>query len=320
MRYLARRLLHGVFLLWGVSLLSFLFLELAPGNFFEEMRLNPQISPETVAALCARYGLDQSLPVKYLRWLASVARGELGYSFAYNSPAAPLLWTRARNTLLLTGTAALLTWLLAIPLGVWSAAHRGRWSERLSSGAFAGLLAAPDLLLALGLLLFAARTGILPTGGMISAGFGEMSAWGKAADFAAHLVLPVLALVLGALPTLVRHVRAGMLEALDSPFIRAVRAHGISPGRLLYRHALPAAANPLVSLAGFSAGTLLSGSLLVEVIMGWPGLGPLLLEATLARDLFLVIDAVLLSTVFLVAGNLLADALLYWLDPRIRTE
>lgn len=317
-RYIARRLLHAAFLLLGVSLLTFVFLQLAPGSFFDEMRLNPQISPETVAALRAQYGLERPLPVRYARWLGSVMRGELGFSFAYNSPAAPLLWVRARNTLLLTATATLLAWLLAIPIGVWTAAHRSRASAHFTTAGTAALLATPDLLIALGLLLLAVRTRWFPAGGMISLGFDAMG-WGeRARDVAVHLALPVAVLVVGSLPVLVRHVRAAVMEVQDSAFIRAARGHGIPRRRLLFRYALPAAANPLISLFGFSVGTLLSGSLLVEVVMSWPGLGPLFLEAILARDLYLVIGAVMLSTLFLVAGNLLADLLLYAADPRIR--
>src|SRR5439155_1071895 len=208
--------LHSVFLLFGVSVLTFLFTTLAPGNYFDEMRLNPQIAPETVTALRARYELDRPLPVRYLRWVASVARGEMGFSFAYNSP--------------------------------------------------------------------------------------------------------VAALVLSAIPLFIRHVRAAVAEVLETGFMRAAQGQGIPRRRLLYRYALPAAANPLISLFGFSLGALLSGSLLVEVVMSWPGLGPLLLEAILARDLYVVIGGVLLSTLFLVGGNFVADLLLYWADPRIRTE
>jgi peptide/nickel transport system permease protein len=137
---------------------------------------------------------------------------------------------------------------------------------------------------------------------------------------AVHLVLPVAVLVLGSLPILLRHTRAAVLEVLDSPYVRAARGHGISPWRILFRHALPAAINPLVSLFGFSLGSLLSASLLTEVVMSWPGLGPLLLEAVLARDIYVVIGAVVLSTIFLVFGTLLADFLLFAADPRIRTE
>lgn len=319
MRFFARRLLHGLFLLFGVSVLSFLFVSLAPGSFLDEMRLSPQISLETVAALRAQYGLDRPLPVRYARWVRSVLRGDMGFSFAYNSPAAPLLRVRARNTLVLTGSATLLAWAIAIPVGMWAAARKGRGFDQLTTTSTAALLAVPDLLLALSLLLLAVRTGWFPTGGMVSLNFEALRFGAKVKDLATHLTLPVVTLVVGTLPVLVKHVRAAMIEVLDSTFLRAARGHGIPRQRLLFRYALPAGANPLISLFGFSVGTLLSTSLLVEVVMSWPGLGPLLLEAILARDLYLVIGAVMFSTVFLVAGNLLADMLLYASDSRIRT-
>jgi peptide/nickel transport system permease protein len=153
---------------------------------------------------------------------------------------------------------------------------------------------------------------------MLSVGFENLTPLQKLRDVAWHMELPVLALVLSALPILVRHVRAAVAEVLDAPFLRAAASHGIPQRTLLYKYALRAAANPLISLFGFSVGALLSGSLLVEVVMSWPGLGPLLLEAILARDLYVVIGGVLCSTIFLVAGNFLADVLMYWADPRIR--
>lgn len=320
MRYFSRRIFHALFLLVGVSLLSFLFTEIAPGDYLGEMRMNPQISPETLAGLRNQYGLDQPLATRYLRWLKSVGQGEFGFSFAYNTPVAPLLWTRARNTLLLTAFATAVAWLLAIPLGVWSASKAGRIADRACTAGTTLLLAVPDVLLALAFLLFAVRTHLFPAGGMVSVNFPELSWWGQVKDFSSHLALPVAVLVLGSMPTFVRHVRAAMLEALQSPFIQAARAHGIGRQRLLFMHALPAALNPLIGLFGFSIAGLLSGSLLIEVVMSWPGLGPLLVEAILSRDLYVVIGAVVFSTMFLVAGMLISDVLLFASDPRIRRE
>jgi peptide/nickel transport system permease protein len=320
MRFLLRRLAHAFLLLVGVSILAFLFTALAPGNYFDEMRLNPQISPESVAALRAQYGIDKPLPVRYADWLNALFHGEMGFSFANNGPVAPLLLTRARNTLLLTITATLLAWGIALPLGVWSAERLGRTSDRLLSWGTAALLVVPDLALALGLLVLAVRTGWFPTGGMASVDFETLSPLNKLRDLAWHMILPVTALVLSALPLLVRHVRAALAEVLNAPFLLAAVGHGIPRSTLLYRYALPAAANPLIALFGFSIGALLSGSLLIEVVMSWPGLGPLLLEAILARDLYVVVGGVLFSTLFLVGGNFLADILLFWADPRIRTE
>src|SRR5438309_10111962 len=320
MRYLLRRLGHALLLLAGVSVLTFLFTALAPGTYFDEMRMNPQIGPETIAALRAQYGLDKPLPLRYVFWLSSLVHGEMGFSFAYNSPVAPLLLVRARNTLLLTITSTLLAWAIALPLGAWSAERMGRLPDRLLSWGTAMLLVIPDLALALGLLVLAVRSGWFPTGGMSSVGFETLSPFNKLRDLALHMILPVTALVLSTLPLLVRHVRASVADVLDAPFLLAALGHGIPKRTLLYRYALPAAANPLISLFGFSIGVLLSGSLLIEVVMSWPGLGPLLLEAVLARDLYVVVGGILGSTLFLVGGNLLADLLLYWAAPRIRTE
>jgi peptide/nickel transport system permease protein len=148
----------------------------------------------------------------------------------------------------------------------------------------------------------------------------QMSGAARARDVAFHLVVPATALVLAILPALVRHVRASVSDVLAAPFVRAARAHGIPEARVLFRHVLPAAANPLVSLFGLSLAGLLSMSLVVEVVMSWPGLGPLLLDAILARDFFLALGLVLVSTVLLLGGNMLADALLLAADPRIRAE
>ncbi len=320
MRYLARRLAHALLLLGGASVLAFLFTALAPGNYFDEMRLNPQISQETVAALKAHYDLDKPLAARYAVWLKSLAHGEMGYSFAYNSPVAPLLWVRVRNTLLLTMTATLLAWCIALPLGVLSAEYSGRWMDRLVTGASAILLVIPDIALALGFLMVVVRTRWLPAGGMVSAGAEGLPIAAQLWDLLRHMFLPVAILVLSAQPLLVRHVRSAVAETLGEGFMRAAEAHGISKKRLLWRYALPAAANPLISLFGFSIGALLSGSLLIEIVTSWPGVGPFLLEAILARDLFVVIGGVLFSTVFLIAGNLIADVLLLWADPRIQTE
>jgi peptide/nickel transport system permease protein len=170
------------------------------------------------------------------------------------------------------------------------------------------------------LLLVAVRTGWFPTGGMVSPAFSDLNVWNKLKDVAEHLFLPALGLAIATLPTMLRHVRSAMIEVLEAPFIQAARAHGIPEPRVLFRYALPAAANPLISLFGFSVGTMLSASLLVEVILSWPGIGPLLVDAILAKDVYVVIGAVMLSSIFLVAGNLFADVLLFATDPRIRVE
>lgn len=318
-RYVARRLGHGVVMLFGVSILLFLLLQAAPGDYLSDLKLNSQISAETLAGLRAHYGLDQPLPVRYWKWFESSARGDFGYSFAYDTPASKLLWPRARNTLLLTVPAVLISWLIALPLGVVLAPRKGGWEDKLFGIGTSTLLALPDVLIALLALLVALETGWFPVGGMTSVSL-EGGGWAQVRDVGWHMVLPVGALVIGLLAMILRHVRASVGEVLESSYMRAAEGHGLPRWKLLFRYALPAAANPLISLFGLSVALLLSISLLIEVVMSWPGIGPLLLEAILARDLFVVIGAVMLSTVFLVAGNLVGDILLYACDPRIRVQ
>jgi len=250
--------------------------------------------------------------------MAAVVRGDFGYSIAYNTPVAPLLWARAKNTLLLTTTAAVLTWLIAVPLGVLTAAARGRWLDKITVVGSALLISIPEIVIAIALLALAVRTRVVPVGGMRSLGFDELSTWGQFQDLAQRMLLPTSVLVLASIAVVERHVRASVLEVLQAPYVQAARGLGISRTRLLFRHVLPVAANPAISLLGFSLAALLSGSLLVEVVTGWPGLGPLILDATLSRDLYLVIGGVMLSAVFMVTGNFIADLLLLASDPRIR--
>ena len=318
MRYLGRRVIRAALLLIGVSFLCFLFTEMAPGSFFDEMRLNPQISPETIASLRSRYGLDEPLAMRYAHWLKSAAHADFGYSIAYNVPVAPLLWSRAKNTLLLTTTAMALTWLISVPLAVWTASRRGRTLDRAVSLGNSFLISVPEVVIAVALLAIAVRWRMLHVGGM-SFDSDVLPLWARVQDIAGRMLLPVVILTLVELPIIVRHVRASVLEVLEAPFVDAARGLGIRRGRLLFRHVLPVAANPAISLFGFSLAGLVSGSLLVETICGWPGLGPLILEATLARDFYLVIGGIMFSALFMVAGNLIADAMLLAADPRIRT-
>ncbi len=317
--YLVRRLIRAMFLLVGVSALCFLFTEMAPGSFFDEMRVNPQISPETIAGLRAQYGLDQPLIVRYGRWVRSALHGDLGYSIAYNTPVAPLVWSRAKNTLLLTTTAMIFTWIISVPVGLWAAARRGSFLDRGVTVISSLVIAVPEIVIAIALLAIAVRWHLAPVGGMVSTSFGNLSSSAKIHDIIAHLKLPVLVLVLCESAIIVRHIRASGLEVLGAPYVQAARGLGIPRGRLLFRHVLPAAANPAISLFGFSLAGLASGSLLVEVICGWPGLGPLVLDATLSRDLYVVMGGIMFSAVFMVGGNLIADILLMACDPRIRT-
>lgn len=321
MKFLARRLFHSFLMLFGVSLLSFVFLQLAPGSFFDEMRLNPRISSQAIDQLYKQYGLDKPLPLRYLTWIRSVAKGDCGISLAYNSPVAPLILARSENTLLLTGSAALLSWMIALPVGILSAGarRRHRWFDRSCTLATTVLLVVPDLLLALGFLWIALHTQWLPAGRMTSPGLAEQDRWTHMRDIALHMTAPLSVLVLTSLPLLVRHIRAAMIDALELPCIGALHAHGVTSRRILW-NALRIASAPLVSLFGLSLASLLSASLLVEVVMNWPGLGPLLLDAITSHDVNVVIGSVMLSAIFLVGGMLFSDVFLFLADPRIRSE
>jgi len=298
-RYLLRRLVHVIVLFAGISAFSFVLLELAPGDFLGEAKLNPQMSPATLAALREQYGLNKSLGQKYLSWIGSAARGEFGISFAYNLPVSKILRPRVSKTLQLTLSSLLLSWFIAVPLGVWSAAAHNGFVDRAVGVAISALLATPDVVLACLALLMAVRL---------------------RAFHSANPVLPVAVLTLGALPILLRHVRAALLDVANQPFAQVARANGISGAGLWFGCLLPAAVNPLTSLFGLSVAGLISSSLLVEVLLGWPGVGPLFVEAIAARDFYLVVDSVMLSALFLSGGTFLADILLYVFDPRIRME
>jgi peptide/nickel transport system permease protein len=320
MRFALRRILHAIVLLFGVSLLSLAFAQLAPGDYFSEMRIDPRIPPEIVEAMRRKAGLDRPFPVRYASWAVAAVKGDFGYSLSSGAPVSALVRERIGPTLLLTGSATLIAWLLAIPIGIWNATRRGGVADSLARLVMVVLLVVPDLVIAIALLAVAVRTGWFPAGGMESPGVAGRPAIERLADLTRHLVLPVTVLVVGMLPVLVRHVRAAMVEVLESNFALNGRAQGIPSRRLLFRHLLPAAVNPLVSLFGLTVGTLLSASLLVEVVMGWPGIGPLLVEAIMARDIAVVLGVILLSAAFLVTGNLVSDLLLYRLDPRIRVR
>ncbi len=315
---LARRLLASALLLLLISALSFLLAELAPGDFLAEMRFHPGVSAETLEHLRQLHGIDRPLSERYVGWLMAIGRGELGHSFAHNLPVVELLAPRARNTLILTITATCGLWLLALTLASAAARHPRGAVDRWATAGCALLLALPRPLLALAALLLAARVSWLPSSGMRSLPLVETGNWHPLLDGARHLLLPAATLILAGLPTLYRHLRGALSEAFGEPHVAAARGHGIGRRRLFWRYVLPSAAGRLTSLLGLSIGGLLSGSLVVEVVLGWPGLGPLMLDAVLARDIYLVVAGTLMSATLLIAGNLLADGLLLVIDPRLR--
>lgn len=315
---LGRRLLHGLMTMFLLTVLAFVLADLAPGDLVSQLELDPRISPQTIEHLRVQYGLDRPWPQRYVRWLASVAEGDFGYSLSYHLPVRQVVVPRLANSLLLTASATVLAWILGLLFGALAACRRDGWLDRLLLLVNGALLAVPNLLLALAALWLAASSGLFPVAGMASLDAADLTPWQRLTDRLWHWVLPASTLALGLLPTLAAHTRQGLIDALASPYVLAARAHGIAPRRILWRYALRGAANPLISLFGLSLGTLLSGSLIVEIVLGWPGLGPLLLNAVLARDTHVVLAGALLSAGCLGLGNGLADLLLWRSDPRLR--
>ncbi len=320
LRYILRRLLISIPLLLGMSLVAFLFISCAPGDYFDALRLNPEISEATIRQYEAQYLLDKPVLVQYAAWLGRLLQGDLGYSFAMRAPVAHVIGSRVGNTLLLTLVAMVVAWGVAIPLGMWAAVRHRTWVDRFLGLQMVIGMSVPSFFLALLLLYIASRTGILPVGGIRSAGAQSLSPVGQFLDVAAHLVIPALVISAASMAGLARVIRGNLLEVLQSPFVLAARARGIPEKSVLWRHALRNAINPMITIFGYELSSLLSGAALTEIICNWPGLGSLMLTAVRQQDLFLVMGDMLIGGVLLLVGNLLADLALAWSDPRIRYE
>ena len=316
--YILRRVLQTIPLLLGISALTFLLLQLAPGDFLNQMAENPAISAESIEAMRRNFGLDQPWYVQYGRYLQNVVlHFDFGQSFSRHQPVFTVLSEGLQNTLLLAGASALVTWGLAIPLGMWAAVRQHSWIDRgLSFIAFVWL-SIPEILSGLLLLMLAARTGWFPVGGMRSIDYDEMSAFGQFLDIAHHLALPALVVGLIPLAGRMRQMRGNLLDVLRLDYVTTARSKGLDERVVIMKHALRNALNPMITLFGYTLGALVSGSFIAEIIFSWPGLGRLTLDAILAQDQYLVMGSVLMASAVLVAGNLIADLLLVLADPRI---
>lgn len=310
--YLLRRLFGTCLLLLALSLLFFTLIGLMPGDPLDQLLLQPDITDEDVARLKAIYGLNQPLLWRYGQWLVAALQGEFGFSRLYAAPVAAVLWARLDDTLLLMGLSLLLAIVIAVPLGVVAASTRGRWPDHLINlTAFAGISLPSFWLALLLIILFAVQLGWLP-----ASGSGAL-AGGGLLERLPYLVLPVLTLTLLSIGTLVRFVRSAMIDALSQPYIRTAYAKGAPRRAVLVGHALRNALLPVVTVLALDVGTLLSGSVVVETIFAWPGIGKLTYDAVLGNDYNLALLALLLASLLTLLANLLADLLYTWLDPRI---
>lgn len=319
--YIARRFLQIIPLLLGISALTFLLLQLAPGDFLNQMAENPAISAETIEAMRRRFGLDRPWYVQYAIYLRNVVlHFDFGQSFSRHQPVFTVLAEGLGNTLLLATAAALVTWLLAIPLGVLAAVRQHSWVDRVLSVVAFVWLSIPEILSGLLLLMLAARTGWFPVGGMRSIDHDELSMWGRTLDLAWHLFLPALVVGLVPLASRMRQMRGSLLDVLRLDFVTTARAKGLDERIVVFKHALRNALNPMITLFGYTLGALVSGSFIVEIIFSWPGLGRITLDAILTQDQYLVMGSVLMASVVLILGNLIADILLAVADPRINYD
>lgn len=320
--YIAKRVLQGALTIVLTSLVSFIIIQLAPGSYLDTLQQNPKISPQTLQQLKNQFGLDSPWYVQYGRWLWQVlTQFNFGQSFVYNRSVTSLLVERVPATLLLAITSITLTWAIAIPLGIVSAVQQGSlWDRGLRTLSYVGQ-GFPSFITAILLLVLAQNlTPLLPVGNMTSLNYGDLTGAGKILDVAWHLILPTLALSITSFAGLQRLTRGQLLDVLRQDYIQTARAKGLPENRVIYVHALRNAINPLITLLGFEFASLLSGAFIAEFFFNWPGLGRLILQAVTAQDLYLVMGSLMMGAVMLILGNLLADILLKFVDPRINLD
>lgn len=317
-KFIFRRFLQLIPLLFAVTLISFGVMQLAPGDYLTALQGQPQIRPETIERLRQDFGLDLPWYTQYLRWLWNAMQGNFGFSFTYKIPVFELLGQRVYYTLILAIFSTILAWGVALPLGIYISTHRNGFADRAANFlAFAGI-SLPGFFVALLAMRLAQQSGWFPVGGATSVNYESLDRWGKILDTGKHLILPVLVLGTGGIAGLMRQMRGNMLDVLSEQYIMAARARGLSERWVIYKHALRNAINPIITLIGFTLAGLLGGAALVENVMAWPGLGRLLLEAVQTQDLYVAMGSFVMGTILLIAGNLVADILLALTDPRIK--
>jgi peptide/nickel transport system permease protein len=320
--YIVKRVSQAFLTLLLASALSFIIIQLAPGDYVDTLRQNPKISPERIAELKQQYGLDRSWVEQYFLWLWRIfTKGDFGTSFTYQRSVASLINERVPATLLLAIASLFFTWAIAIPLGIIAAVQQNKLTDRiLQVISYAGQ-GFPSFITALLLLIFAQITApIFPVGGMTSIMYADLSWFGKLLDIGWHMILPTVALSITSFAGLQRITRGELLDVLRQDYIQTARAKGLPENRVIYVHALRNAINPLVTLLGFELASLLSGAFIAEFFFNWPGLGRLTLQAVQAQDLYLLMASLVMGAVLLIVGNLIADILLKVADPRIRLE
>ncbi|MEI8378401.1 MAG: ABC transporter permease [bacterium] len=314
--YSLKRTIEAIPLLILVSIISFTIIKLSPVDPLAELKLNPNITAQTLELEKQRLGLDLPFYQQYIHWGWNFTKGNLGVSTS-GEPVINRLAERIPNTLLLSFTTIFMTWLVGLPLGIYAALNWRKPVDRVLTVLSSVGMAIPSFFFALLLLVFAVKTGWFPVGGLTSVGFENFSPLHKIVDVIHHLILPTTVLFTISLAGLQRQIRANLLDVLESDYVKMAKAKGLSENTVVYKHALRNAINPMVTLLGFEFASLLSGAALTEYVFQYPGLGRLVLEAVMKSDINLVMASLMIGSIMLVMGNLIADILLHIVDPRI---
>lgn len=320
--YTLRRILGMIPTLLLISVVCFTVIQLQPGSFLDQYLEDPRVTKETVASVTRQLGLDQPLWVQYLTWIKGiVTQGDFGYSFVNGRPVSSLIWERLGWTVFLAVLTLIVSWAIAVPLGIYTALNR--YSKRSVALNFFGYvsLATPDFLVALLLIALVLNLGGTNVGGLFSPQFIDAPWSGaKVMDLLGHLWIPMIAIGLEGVAGLMRQMRASMLDVIGQDYVRTARAKGLAGRRVLWKHAVRNAVNPLISLAGLSLPSLISGTIIASIVLNLPTIGPFLYDSLLNKDQYVAMTLLLFSALLLLIGNLLSDLALAWADPRVRFE
>jgi peptide/nickel transport system permease protein len=318
--YVLRRIFLMIPTLFIVSALCFVVIQLQPGSFTDRYLEDPRMSPETVARLEQQLGLDRPGWEQYSRWLwGMVTRGDFGFSFFANRPVAGLIGEQITWTVIITTMTMAVSWLLAVPLGILTALKRNSATDAIASIIGYIGLAIPNFLVALLLVALVLALGGRQVGGLFSPEYiGEPWTLGKVLSFLNHMWIPILAIGTSGIAVIMRQMRANLLDVLYADYVRTARAKGLRERVVINRHAVRNAINPLISLAGLSLPELINGTIIVSIVLNLPATGRLLYDSLLAQDQYVAMTLLLMTSLMLMVGNLLADIALAWMDPRIR--
>ena len=324
--YLIRRLFYAVLAVWAVSIISFFIINLPPGDYVTsyvaQLRIQGSIiQQEEIENLREFYGLDQPIYAQYLKWMNQIRQGNLGFSFEFGLPVNDVIGERLVLTMILAAATIVFIWLVAIPIGILSAVRQySIWDHTFTFFGFVGL-AVPDFMLALVMMYLAFVFFNFSVGGLFSPEFVTAS-WSVARvwDLSQHMVIPIIILGTAGTASLIRITRANLLDELRKPYVVTARAKGMPEWKLILKYPVRLALNPAISLTAYILPFLISGSIVVSVVLGLPTVGPILLKALVAQDMFLAGAIILLIGWMTIVGTFLSDLLLLWADPRIRFE